>query len=149
MNKGIKKHKIQGKTNAHRDALILSQVIELIRAERIKTTPTKAKVLKSKFDRLVTHAKKNTNAGNREIESFFRSNDRAIQRFNKVVETQLNDRNSGYTSIINTLPRKGDNAAQVYVSLVNMGEKKEKKSKIEKTLEAQSKKKKTKKEKNK
>lgn len=144
MNKRIKKYRLQGKTNAHRDSLILSQVIELIRAERIKTTPAKAKILKSQFDRLVTHAKRNTDSSRRVIESFFRSNQRSIERFQKVVENQLNDRDSGYTSIVHTLPRKGDNAAQVYVTLVNRTVK-EKKSKIQKTLEAQEKKSKTKK----
>lgn len=141
MYKRIKKYKIQGKTHSHRESLTMSQVIELIRAEKIKTTPTKARVLKSQFDKIVTHAKRNTVSGKREVQSFFRSNTRAIERFYKVVETQLNDRNSGYTRVVNTLPRKGDNADQVYVALVNMSEDKDKKSKIEKALEAQTKKK--------
>lgn len=145
MNKRIKKYRLQGKTEAHRNSLIMGQIIELVRAEQIKTTPTKARIVKSQFDRLVTNAKKKTAAGDREVQSFFRSNERAIERFNKVVENQLQDRNSGYTRVVNTLPRKGDNAAQVYISLVNKGEKVEKKSAIEKTLETQEKKKKTKK----
>lgn len=142
MYKRIKKHKVQGKTDSHLRSMVLSQVIELVRAQQIKTTPAKARVLKSKFDRLVTQAKKGTNSSKIEIQSFFRSNPRSMDRFFKVVESQLQDRDSGYTRITKTLPRKGDNAAQVYVTLVNKAEKKEKKSKIEKTLEAQSKKKK-------
>jgi large subunit ribosomal protein L17 len=147
MYKRVKKYKLQGKTAAHRDSLITSQVIELIRAEKIKTTPAKARVLKAEFDKLVTNAKKKTIAGDREVESFFRSNKRSIVRFNKVVDAQLGDRTSGYTRLIKTTPRVGDNADQVYVVLVNQGAKVEKKSKIEKTLETQEKKKKAKKQK--
>lgn len=147
MYKRIKKYKIQGYTNSHRDSLIRSQIIELVRAEQIKTTPAKARVLKSKFDRLVTHAKRKTASGARVIDSFFASDSRVIERFTKVVETLLNDRESGYTSIVKTLPRKGDNADQVYVTLVNRSDEKPKKSKIEKTLETQKKKKPAKKEK--
>ncbi len=133
MNKQIKKYRMQGKTHAHAKSIIKSLVIELIRAEKIKTTPAKAKILKSKFDRLVTLAKRG-NTGKKEVESFFASNERAIERFYKVVETRLQDRNSGYTRTVHTLPRKGDNAEQMYIMLVN-AEEKEKKSEVQKLLE--------------
>jgi large subunit ribosomal protein L17 len=133
MNKQIKRYRIQGKTADHRNSIIRSLVIELVRAEKIKTTPNKAGILKSKFDRLVTLAKKG-DSGKVMIDSFFASNDRIIQRFYKVIDTKLQDRNSGYTRVIHTLPRKGDNAEQVYIMLVNAGEK-EKKSEVQKLLE--------------
>jgi large subunit ribosomal protein L17 len=133
MNKQITKYRMQGKTAAHKNSIIRSLVIELVRAEKIKTTPAKAKILKSQFDRLVTLAKKG-DSGKNKVDSFFASNDRAIERFYKVVETKLQDRNSGYTRTFHTLPRKGDNAQQVYIMLVNM-EEKEKKSEVQKLLE--------------
>lgn len=134
-----KKHKMAGKTSAHRDMVVRSQVIELIRAEKIKTTPVKAKILKSVFDRLVTHAKSETGGGKNKISSFFASNDRAIKRFYDVVEDKLQDRNSGYTRVIRTLPRKGDGAAQVYIMLVN-SEAKEKKSRLKSLIDRKNKK---------
>ena len=133
MNKQINKPRMQGKTASHVASLTRGLVMELIRNQQIKTTPTKAKVVKSKFDRLVTLSKKG-DSSKRMIQSFFASNEVAMTRFYKVVETQLQDRNSGYTRIIKTLPRKGDNAAQVYIMLVN-AEAKEKKSEVQKLLE--------------
>jgi large subunit ribosomal protein L17 len=134
-----KKHKLANKTTAHRDALIKSQVTELIRSGRIKTTPSKAKVLKSRFDRLVTEAKKGTIASKRNVLSFFGNNERAANRLFDVIEDKLQDRNSGYTRVIKTLPRSGDNAPQAYVMLVNT-EIEERKSRLQKMLDQDSKK---------
>ncbi len=133
MNKQIKKYRMQGKTASHTASLTRSLVMELLRAQQIKTTPAKAKVVKSKFDRLVTLAKKGE-GNKRLVQSFFASNEKAVNKFYKVIESQLQDRNSGYTRVIKTLPRKGDNAAQVYVMLVN-ADIKEKKSEVQKLLE--------------
>lgn len=139
MNKGIKKHRMQGKTQSHRDALVRSLVLDLVVAEKIKTTPTKAKIVKAYFDRLVTHAKRKTVSGQQVIQSFFNSNERAMNRFYSVVETKCQDRDSGYTRVIKTLPRKGDNAEQAYIMLVNYSEK-GKKSEVEKMLDQRKKK---------
>ncbi|MEP7103995.1 MAG: 50S ribosomal protein L17 [Candidatus Dojkabacteria bacterium] len=139
MKKGIKKNRMQGKTTAHKDALVRSLVLDLVIAEKIKTTPSKAKIVKSQFDRLVTHAKRNTVSGKQMVTNFFASNDRAIERFYTVVETKCQDRNSGYTRVIKTLPRKGDNAEQAYIMLVNYSEK-GKKSEVEKMLDQKKKK---------
>ncbi|MDQ6984712.1 MAG: 50S ribosomal protein L17 [Candidatus Dojkabacteria bacterium] len=130
------KIKIQGKTASHTKAMIKSQVIELVRNEKIKTTPAKSKALKSIFDRLVTKAKVGTQHSRRQVESFFNNNDRAINRFFYQVENKLGDRNSGYTRVIRTTNRAGDNAEQVYVMLVNV-EAKAKKSKVSEALEKQ------------
>jgi large subunit ribosomal protein L17 len=134
MKKRIKTYKFRGKKSAHRNAVIKSQVIELIRNQKIKTTPIKAKALKASFDKLVTQAKKDTIASKSKVRTFFNSNERAIDRFYKIVEAKLSDRNSGYTRLIKTTPRAGDNAEQTFVVLVNY-EPKEKKSKIKSVLE--------------
>ena len=134
MNKGIKKYRMQGKTKAHTDAVIRSLIIELVRAEKLKTTPTKAKIVKSQFDKLVTKAKVNTEWSKKNIESFFNASDIVVNKFYKLVESNFQDRNSGYTHIVKTLPRKGDNAQQVYIFVVNLTEK-EQKSRVQKLME--------------
>jgi large subunit ribosomal protein L17 len=137
MFSGRKKFKIQGKTKAHKSALMKSQMIELIRNGRIKTTPTKARALKKEFDKLVTAHKKNTVSGTKRVRSTFGENDRAIDRLAKIVTDKLSDRNSGYTRVIKTLPRKGDNAEQVYVMLVNTEFEEKKASRIKDLLDKQ------------
>ncbi len=131
-----KKLKLQGKDKAHAKALIKSQIIELIRNGRIKTTPTKAKALKSSFDKLVTMYKKNTEASKKIVISRLGENKRAFTQLEKVVKEKLGDRNSGYTRIIKTLSRPGDNAKQAYIMLMNT-EFEPKKSKIKKVLKKQ------------
>ena len=125
---------MQGKTAAHQKQLVKSIVTELIRNGRVKTTPAKAKVVKKYFDKLVTKAKKQTPGAQQKVASFFAENDRSIKRFAHIVETYLQDRNSGYTRVIKTLPRKGDNAEQSYIMLVNF-ELEKKKSKVKQLLE--------------
>lgn len=114
-----KKLKLQGKDTAHRKSLIKSQITELIRNGRIKTTPKKAKAVKASFDRLVTLHKRETASSTQKVKSFFGNNTRAVERLEEVVEEKLMDRNSGYTRIIKTLNRPGDNAEQAYLMLVN------------------------------
>lgn len=144
MNKGIKKYRLQGKTDSHRRLLTRGLVMSLLQHQQLKTTPAKAKILKSQFDRLVTSYKKQTSGGEITVTSFFGNNEKAVVKFKKVVDSQLNDRNSGYTRIVRTLPRKGDNADQVFVMLVNQ-KTVEEKSEVQKLLEKQEKAKKTRK----
>ncbi len=134
MFSGRKKYKIQGYTRSHKKALVKSQVIELLRAGRIKTTPPKARLLKREFDRIVTAYKKGTTSSHQKVRSLLGENVRAFERLGDVIDEKLSDRNSGYTRLIKTLPRKGDNAEQVYVILVNT-EYSEKKSKLREALE--------------
>lgn len=141
MYKGVKRNKMEGKTSAHVRSVVKSQVIELIRNQKIKTTPAKAKILKSVFDKLVSSGKKDGENSKKNVEEFFGSNQRAVERFFTVVKTQLQGRESGYTRIFKTLPRKGDGAAQVYIMLTNTLEK-TKKSEVDKLLEQKAKSKK-------
>lgn len=128
-----KKLKMPGKKASHRNAITRSLVMDLLRAERVKTTPTKAKIMKTQIDKLITAAKKDTGASKRTIQSFFASNEFAIEKLYKVAN-RITDRNSGYTRIIHTLPRKGDNSKQVYIMFVDF-EAKEKKTKLQSLLE--------------
>lgn len=134
MFKRIKRHKLNAKDDSHRRSLIRGMIFELARTGKLKTTPAKAKILKAEFDKLVTKAKRGSELNKREVESFFNNNERITKRFFKVVDEKLSDRNSGYTRVIKTLPRKGDNAPQAYIMLVNFEETK-KKSEVDKLID--------------
>lgn len=135
MKKLVKKAKIQGKTHSHTHLYIKGMVGALVKSQKVKTTKHRAKLIGAQFDRLVTHLKK----GNiKLIEDYFNSNVLAKDKFVKVVNDQLGDRNSGYTRIIKTLNRVGDNADQVFLMLVNI-EEKSKKSNVAKLLEQRAK----------
>lgn len=134
MYTGRKKHRMQGKKASHTDAVIKSQVIELLRNGKLVTTVKKAKILKATFDRLVTLEKKNTSGSKNKIASFFGNAKRAVERLSFVVSQFLGDRNSGYTYSVKTLPRKGDSAPMSLVEIVNF-KFKQKKTKIQKAKE--------------
>lgn len=136
MKKLVKKAKIQGKTHSHTHLYIKGMIGTLVRVQKLVTTKHRAKLIGAQFDRLVTHAKK----GNiKLINDYFNSNVLAKEKFLKVVEAQLGDRNSGYTRVIKTLNRPGDNADQAFLMIVNM-EAPVKKSNVAKLLEQREKK---------
>lgn len=114
MNSGYKKQRLSNKKPSHRRALLRSQLLELIRAEHLKTTNARARFLKQNFDKLVTKAKKNTEASKRDVISILQ-NDKAVTKLFDNLLPRLQDRNSGYTKSARTLPRKGDNASQIIV----------------------------------
>lgn len=120
-----KKLKIQGKKPSHRNSLVHSQILELIRVGRIKTTPSKGKLLKQRFDKLITEAKKQTPASRRQVVQYLR-NDKAEARLYGKILPLLSDSNSGYILSARTLPRKGDNAPQTIYMIkgIELGEKK-------------------------
>jgi len=138
MYKKVKKYKLNGKDKDHLKSLIRNLVRDLTIHGKIVTTLAKAKVLKSEFDKVVTLAKKNTEASKRLVKSFFANNERITTRFFKIVDQYLNSRNSGYTRVLRTLPRAGDSAEMAYVCIVGMenykSEKNKNKSEVEKLL---------------
>jgi large subunit ribosomal protein L17 len=132
MNAGKKKFRLQGKKPSHRRSVIQSQTIELLRSGKIKTTPAKAKILSSHIERLITLAK----SGNSAEVSRFLPQARAQVRLTSILPS-FSTRTSGYTRVLKTLPRKGDNAAQSYIMFTDEIGKAEKKSVIRKTIEKQ------------
>jgi large subunit ribosomal protein L17 len=132
MHTNSKKPKMQGKKPSHRRAVMRSQLLELIRAEKLQTTPSKAKILKQQFDKLITHAKKDTQAGKRNVEAVLRNDKASTKLFAKLLP-RLQEVNSGYTLSARTLPRKGDNAEQMIV-MVRGADLTAKRSKLQKAL---------------
>lgn len=132
MNNLGHKPKLAGKKTSHRRAVIQTLMLELIRNERLQTTPSKAKILKAEFDRLVTEAKKDTIASKRNLHAKLH-NDKAVVKLTEKLLPRLSDVNSGYTNTALTLPRKGDNAPQMVI-MVRGAEVRERKSRLASAL---------------
>lgn len=142
MNSGHNKYRLPRKTPAHRNAVIKSQLLSLLVAGKIKTTPAKARIISAEIDKVINLAKSETQASKNQL-SLLLPTERAVERLRKLLPN-WSSRNSGYTATLKTLPRKGDNADQVFVVLLDM-KKPEKKSAIQQTLEKQKTRKSTKK----
>mmetsp|Transcript_12131 Transcript_12131/g.26196 ORF Transcript_12131/g.26196 Transcript_12131/m.26196 type:complete len:186 (-) Transcript_12131:240-797(-) len=107
-----------GRGPQHRWAMMKNLVTSLIEHERIKTTETRAKELRRVSDRMITWAKKGTLHARREAAKVVRTKHDLAKLFT-VFGERYRDRNGGYTRVLKTYPRIGDNAPMAFVELVD------------------------------
>ena len=106
------------RTSEHRKALLKNMLNSLIKYEQIKTTLPKAKFLKPQADKIITLGKKETLQTTKMIVSQLQD----INSANKVKKTlskRYEKRNGGYTRIIKSGFRYGDNAPMAIIEFVD------------------------------
>jgi large subunit ribosomal protein L17 len=113
--KGIKKLK---RTGAHRRALLRNMAIALFRHERIHTTAIKAKVLRGFAERLITLARSGTLADRRQAARDVHDSVVLQKLFNEI-GPRMADRAGGYTRVLKTGVRRGDNSATALIELTD------------------------------
>ena len=107
-----------GRETRHRRSMLSTLTKQLIQNERITTTETRAKEVRKCFDKMVSYGKKNTLISRRLALAFLNNDEVCVNKvFNEYVP-RYSERNGGYTRIIKTTERKGDNALQVILELV-------------------------------
>lgn len=100
-----------------RKALLRSLTTELIRHGRIKTTLIRAKAIRSEVDHMITLAKEGTLAARRQALGYIYDKSLVHDLFEQV-QDRYGDRNGGYTRVLHTINRKGDNAPMAIIELV-------------------------------
>lgn len=100
-----------------RKALLRSLATELIRHGQIKTTKARAKALRKEVDKMVTLAKDGSLAARRQAIGYLYDKQLVHALFDGAQE-RYGDRNGGYTRIVRTMRRRGDNAEMAIVELV-------------------------------
>ncbi len=116
-----KKFNHLGRKTAHRSAMLSNMSTSLIMHKRIFTTTAKAKALKMVVEPLITKAKEDTTANRRLVFSNLQSKE-AITELFTVIAPKVGDRPGGYTRIIKTGFRMGDNAQMCFIELVDFNE---------------------------
>lgn len=116
-----KKFNHLGRTSSHRQALLSNMASSLIIHKRITTTVAKAKALKMYFEPLVTKAKDDTTHSRRIVFSYLENKIAVAELFRDVV-VKVGDRPGGYTRILRTATRLGDNADMCIIELVDYNE---------------------------
>lgn len=110
-----------GRTSSHRKALMSNMANSLILHKRITTTTAKAKALKSYVEPLITKAKDDTTHSRRVVFSYLKSKTAVTELFRDVAE-KVADRPGGYTRILKTGNRLGDDAEMCIIELVDFNE---------------------------
>ena len=105
-----------GRTNTHRDAMLSNMACSLIKHKRIFTTTAKAKALRKYVEPLITKSKEDTTHSRRTVFSYLQDKYAVTELF-KEISQKIADRPGGYTRIIKTGNRLGDNASMCFIEL--------------------------------
>jgi len=110
-----------GRKSAHRKAMLANMASSLILHKRINTTVAKAKALRTYIEPLLTKSKDDTTHSRRTVFSYLQ-NKEAVTMLFKEIATKIADRPGGYTRILKTGNRLGDNADMCFIELVDFNE---------------------------
>lgn len=116
-----KKFNHLGRTSAHRKAMLANMASSLIMHKRITTTVAKAKALRVYVEPLITKSKEDSTHSRRMVFSQLQNKEAVTELFRDVAQ-KIADRPGGYTRIIKTGNRIGDNAEMCLVELVDYNE---------------------------
>ena len=116
-----KKFNHLGRTASHRSAMLSNMACSLIKHKRITTTVAKAKALKKFVEPLITKSKEDTTNSRRVVFSNLQDKIAVTELF-KEISVKIADRPGGYTRIIKTGHRLGDNAEMCFIELVDYNE---------------------------
>jgi large subunit ribosomal protein L17 len=102
---------------AHERLMLANLATALFTHGRIQTTETRAKRLRPLAERLVTFAKRGDLHARRRVMTIIRDKS-AVHKLFMEIAPQVDKREGGYTRIIKTGYRKGDNASMAVIELV-------------------------------
>ena len=106
-----------GKPADQRKALLRALATEVLRHGRITTTKVRAKAVRSEVERMITLAKDGSLNARRQALGYLYDKQLVHSLF-EGVKDRYGDRQGGYTRILRTVPRRGDNAEMAILELV-------------------------------
>lgn len=109
------------RTSAHRNAMLANMATSLILHKRITTTVAKAKALRVFVEPLINRAKNDSTHHRRVVFSALQSKEAVTELF-RDISVKIADRPGGYTRILKTGHRLGDNADMCIIELVDYNE---------------------------
>ena len=138
----LKSREKLSRTSSHRRCLIANMLKTLIENERIETTVAKAKVIKRYADKMITLAKKNTLASRRTAiaelmitfnpltpkerravkggdTSSYNTDRHVVEKLFTELGARFATREGGYTRVIKTHRRVGDNAPTCFLEYLS------------------------------
>lgn len=110
-----------GRTASHRKAMLSNLASSLILHKRVSTTVAKAKALRKYVEPLLTKSKNDTTHSRRVVFAYLQNKDSVKELFSEVAG-KIGARPGGYTRILKTGNRLGDNAEMCIIELVDFNE---------------------------
>ncbi len=110
-------HRKLGRKTEHRRATLRNLATALFVHERITTTMANAKELRSYAERLITRAKTDSVHARRLVARELHKRDMVKHLFDNIAP-RFAERPGGYTRVLRTMPRRGDNAEMAIIELV-------------------------------
>ena len=110
-----------GRKSSHRKAMISNMACSLIRHKRINTTLAKARALRVFVEPIITKSKTDSTHSRRVVFSYLQDKEVVSELFRDIAP-RIVDRNGGYTRIIKTGYRVGDNAEMCLIEVVDFNE---------------------------
>jgi large subunit ribosomal protein L17 len=110
-----------GRTTSHRKAMLSNMACSLIVNKRISTTLAKAKALRKFVEPILTKSKTDSTNNRRVTFSYLKDKESVKELFGNVAE-KIANRPGGYTRILKTGNREGDNAEMCIIELVDYNE---------------------------
>lgn len=109
------------RTHSHRVAMLSNMATSLIMHKRVETTLAKAKALRVYVEPLINRSKEDSTHNRRIVFSYLHSKD-AVNELFREVSQKIANRPGGYTRILKTGIRKGDNSEMAIIELVDYNE---------------------------
>ncbi len=110
-----------GRKKAHREAMLANMAASLVLHKKITTTTAKAKALRMYVEPLITKAKDDSTHSRRLVFKHLQDKEAVTELFREV-SGKIADRPGGYTRILKTGHRLGDNADMCIIELVDYNE---------------------------
>jgi large subunit ribosomal protein L17 len=107
-----------GRTSSHRKAMLANMATSLILHKRITTTTAKAKALRTYIEPLITKSKDDSTHSRRVVFGYLQNKEAVAELFREV-SPKIAERPGGYTRILKTGNRLGDNADMCILELVD------------------------------
>ena len=108
-----------GRTCKHRRSMLANLTRNLIMNERIETTETRAKEVRKFVDKMITYGKDGSLVARRKALAFLHNDKDTVNKVFTELAPKYANRQGGYTRLIKLNERKGDDAMQIRLELVD------------------------------
>ena len=107
-----------GRSNKHRRSMLANLTRDLIMNERITTTETRAKETRKFVDKMISYGKDGSLVARRKALAFLQNDNETVKKVFDDLAKRYLKRNGGYTRILKLNERRGDDALEVILELV-------------------------------